>query len=289
MNNITQVVLFADISGSSTLYKQKGNEQAKEMIDRAISEMITLSSKNSGQLIKTIGDEIMVCFKSPVDAYNAAHSIQFFFNGKELSIRIGMAYGETMMDANDVFGDTVNDAAYIAKIAKGKQVLMNRLLFESLPKYLSSKCIVFDNVRIKGENQTSSIFMLDWESESSVTQMFYAPSTDDQSFSPKLNITVNNREISILPQQTPFRIGRASSGEMDLKIDSRHASRAHCDIVFKNGKYVIMDHSTNGTYVKEAGGLPVYLRREECPLTGNGIFSLGEPIEVSSTHISYTL
>src|SRR5207237_1976707 len=36
---------------------------------------------------------------------------------------------------------------------------------------------------------------------------------------------------------------------MDIVIDAATASRRHCDIVRREGKFVLRDHSTNGTFV----------------------------------------
>ena len=41
-------------------------------------------------------------------------------------------------------------------------------------------------------------------------------------------------------------------------------------------KFILIDQSTNGTYVKTGEGQEIYLRREEVPLVGRGIIGLGE-------------
>ena len=61
----------------------------------------------------------------------------------------------------------------------------------------------------------------------------------------------------------------------DFIINSNHASRLHARIEIRRGKFVIIDQSTNGTFVKTSDGENVYLRREESPLLGNGVISLG--------------
>src|SRR5690625_7701815 len=80
--------------------------------------------------------------------------------------------------------------------------------------------------------------------------------------------------LPISPYQTPFVIGRDAL-KADLQIVSGLASRDHCHIVFRRGKYVLVEHSTNGTYVKIANQTEIYLRREALPLLGSGYISLG--------------
>ena len=49
---------------------------------------------------------------------------------------------------------------------------------------------------------------------------------------------------------------------------------------------MLIDQSTNGTFVKTPEGKEVYLRREELPLWGEGSISLGEVIAPGNAHLS---
>jgi len=61
-----------------------------------------------------------------------------------------------------------------------------------------------------------------------------------------------------------------------MKIDHRLVSRRHASIECVSGKFFLQDHSTNGTYVREAGGSDATLiQRELCQLKGTGAISLG--------------
>ena len=86
-------------------------------------------------------------------------------------------------------------------------------------------------------------------------------------------------------QSSDFLIGR--SGRCNLVIDSELASREHVRIVYRNGKFILIDGSTNGTFIKMQGGKEVYLRGEEAPLVGSGSISLGESVTVSNEHMIY--
>ncbi len=71
----------------------------------------------------------------------------------------------------------------------------------------------------------------------------------------------------------------------DLLINSSFASRAHAVIEYHRGKFVLKDQSTNGTYIGDESGREIYLRREELPLTGRGIISLGTSIASNPDHL----
>jgi class 3 adenylate cyclase len=76
----TQAIMFADVSGSSALYKRVGNEQAKATIDDAVQFMTALTIVHEGTLVKTIGDEIMARF----DLVNQAVRRPLRFNSAAL-------------------------------------------------------------------------------------------------------------------------------------------------------------------------------------------------------------
>ena len=66
----------------------------------------------------------------------------------------------------------------------------------------------------------------------------------------------------------------------DLVVRSDSASRYHARIEYNRGKFMLVDESSNGTYVEveEARGARrnlVYVRNEMFALVGSGRFSLG--------------
>ncbi len=56
----TLVVLFADICNSTVLYEVKGDTVAHEQIDKALKVLAKITTKHHGNVIKTIGDEVLV-------------------------------------------------------------------------------------------------------------------------------------------------------------------------------------------------------------------------------------
>ncbi len=67
----------------------------------------------------------------------------------------------------------------------------------------------------------------------------------------------------------------------NLAVDSALVSRDHFHIVYQRGKFVLIDHSTNATYVRVKESKPIYLRREELPLTDEGAISMGQSIDLA--------
>lgn len=279
-----QAIMFADVSGSSALYKRVGNEQAKAIIDEAVQFMTALTIVHEGTLVKTIGDEIMARFDLGMQACEAAIAIQQRSikepRLKDLGIRIGIAYGDVLITANDVFGDRVNDAACVAHIARANQIVLTQSIVDELDKNLRSDCQMFDRINIKGEQDKTIIYRLQWEhtgKDNRATMVM--PINDVTRYVDKfqLQLMFNGHTINLLPEQTPFHIGR-DINKAQLLIEHELVSREHCHIEFRRGKYVLIDHSTNGTYVYSDEHPFVYLRREETPLQGQGFIGVGQTL-----------
>ncbi|MDR7090199.1 adenylate/guanylate cyclase domain-containing protein [Cellvibrio fibrivorans] len=284
----TQAIMFADVSGSSALYKRVGNEQAKATIDDAVQFMTALTIVHEGTLVKTIGDEIMARFDLVNQACEAAIAIQQRSikepRLKDLGIRIGIAYGDVLITPNDVFGDRVNDAACVAHIARANQIVITQSVVDAMDNALRRDCQMFDRINIKGETEKTLIYRLEWEHSGKDNRAtMVMPIHDVTRFVDnfQLELVVNGRTISLLPEQTPFHIGR-DPHKAQLLIETELASREHCHIEFRRGKYVLVDHSTNGTYVYVDEQEPIYLRREELPLQGRGFIGLGQTATAST-------
>jgi adenylate cyclase len=55
------------------------------------------------------------------------------------------------------------------------------------------------------------------------------------------------------------------------------ASRQHCTIERRQEKFVLKDHSTNGTYVTIDGDAELLVRRDELTLRKHGWIAFGQP------------
>ncbi len=286
--NTQQAIMFADVSGSSALYKNLGNQEAKALVDNAVSFMASSTIVREGTVVKTIGDEIMARFDTANSACEAAIAIQQRssreFADIGLGIRIGIAFGDTVVTPNDAFGDTVNDAAYVAHIARANQIVLTQGVVDQLNRTLVQQCQLFDRINIKGENHKTTIYRLAWEvagQQDFSTKVMPMQEVSRFVDNFQLILTYGEKTIALLPAQTPFAIGR-DANKADLFFDEELCSREHCHIEFRRGKYVLIDHSTNGTYVCAENKTPIYLRREETTLQGRGVIGIGQRTDLKN-------
>ncbi len=272
--------MFADITGSTRLYNRLGDDKAEFLISTRLAIMCNITMNNNGRVIKKIGDEIMCQFATAEDAALAATEMHVkkvsSDNSEPLTIRIGLHFGNTIEKDNDIFGDAVNIAARMAAIAKENQSITTESFVQQLSGDAKSRTRLFDSTRIKGIDEEIKIYQLLWE-EGNVTT-FATAHYIQQISKAKLSIVLrfNGEERFYTDGDMVSAISIGRDDNCDMTVDAKYASRAHAKLEFRRGKFVLLDHSTNGTYVKPNNQNSIFIRREELPLIGEGYISLGE-------------
>ncbi len=287
------VVMFADVAGSTALYENLGDQEARERITKALDTLISIGKRHRGSLVKTIGDEVLFYFLDPDLALLAAQMMQETMEDLRspetigLSIRIGMHYGPILIEENDIFGDTVNVAARLVGMAKARQILCSgRLSEQAHSNDMLEKLRLFDRIRLKGKEVPLDIYLLAWEPDADITNMatsgsFTNPARDTQA--QMLELKYHGRQLTLALDSETIQIGRGK--DCDLIISGDLISRVHARIEVRRGRFVITDQSTNGTFIRTADGQNFFLRREESTLFGSGVISLGSSIEKAGDNL----
>lgn len=277
MTNKYYVVAFADIAGSTHLYETAGDDVAKSLITGLQARISNVVMQQGGQVQEIVGDEVMFRFEDVSKSVSCACKIQeaaetySIETGRQLSVRIGLHYGTTIMEGGRMFGDTINTAARMVGIAQGGQIITSEEIVRKLGVEQQAMARRFDKVKVKGKQEALVIYDLLWK-QTNVTLI----SSRSVSVSEQLPIFIlqyGDQLYNLHTEQVPFTIGRSS--ENNLVVVWESVSRRHASIEFNRGHFVLVDTSTNGTYVHPEEGESIYLRREALPLWGRGKIGLG--------------
>lgn len=287
LETIECAVLFADIAGSTRLYEKFGDSVAQDMVSRCIATMMGICRDEGGAVVKTVGDGVMCRFPSADDAVRAACRINEHLDRNAINeratlmVRIGFHFGQAIVDGNDLYGDAVNLAARMSTIARARQIITTADTVERLsPGLVTAR--FYDQTTVKGKQQEIAIYEVLWEQED-VTRIMLAKTVTKQLAATELKLQYEASQLVVPPKAAVTHIGRGR--QCDLVVESKLASRIHARIEYSRGKFVLIDQSTNGTFIKTDDGKEVYLRREDLPLWGHGWISLGKAIEEDTTHL----
>lgn len=274
-------ILFADISGSTRLYEILGDATARTKVAECLETLTAVIKQHRGTVIKTIGDELMCTFPSAEDAAMAACEMQEILDEDvteqtaagpiSLTIRVGMHYGPAILEHGDVFGDAVNVAARMASMAKGGQIITTQTAVDKMSPIMQASTRVIDRAPVKGKKETMVIHEVLWQQED-VTRMSTGVIVQPPSEPVRMRLTYHSDTVVLDGDITQIVMGRSKSA--DLTVNETLASRQHVRIEHRRGKFFIIDQSTNGTYVHHEND-ESFLRREEMPLSGDGMISLG--------------
>jgi len=286
--DIELAILFADVVGSTRLYEQMGDLRARDMVAICIDIMRSATEQRQGTVIKTMGDEVMSTFPSADEALNAAAQMQqqisshaqLKVDGQPVSIRIGCHFGPVMLENRDVFGATVHTANRMTSQAKAGQIITTAATVERLSPEWRASCRQIDIAAIKGQGNEVALYEVLWQSED-VTSMVPAISMNSRPVRLlRLRLRANDRDLVLDEQHSSITIGRAEDN--DVVIKGNLISRLHARIEISRNKFVLIDQSTNGTFVQTSNGEESFVRRDSLQIKGEGTIGLGKLPEQDS-------
>lgn len=275
-------VLFADISGSTRLYEQMGDTGAFGQIKDCLQILTLVTEQHKGWVVKTIGDGIMCAFPDVDSAALAACSMQRHIaqrpaaRGREkISIRVGFHCGTVLRDGKEIFGDAVNLAAGIAALATASHIAITSAAAALLSPQLNLRVRKLTAMPVKGKRTPIDVHEIAWQDAGQETHVPGRISSHAQLVQSRLNIEFRQRKYVF---RDSFTIGRDETS--DLVIDDPMASRHHARVEKRKEQFVLIDQSTNGSYVTVTGRREIPLHRAEFMLYGSGQIAFGDSTDV---------
>jgi adenylate cyclase len=280
MSERQATVLFADVSGSTKLYETAGDAAALEAISTCLKALRDATQASGGRVVKTIGDELMGLFPGPDAAANAAAEMQVKIEalpavaGTKLGVRIGFHYGPVLQQDDDVFGDTVNLAARLAAQAQKGEIITSAETAAQLGPIYRSMVRQLYTITVKGKAGEVELAELVWKRDADAT-VYAGARPAPRPASGALRLKYREHEVTRRRDNDALTIGRDPANALVVHDDK--ASRNHCTIDRRHDKFVLRDHSTNGTYVTMEGDAELLLRRDEVTLRKHGWIAFGQP------------
>ena len=285
----TRAVLFADVSKSGALYQKLGDTAARNIINACLSGLTEILPRFEGVLVKTLGDAIFCTFPTADLAVLAASEMQAIVSGTQegenaIGIHIGLAYGPVLIEEADVFGETVNVAAYVAAVATREQILTTEATHDALSVELKSSVRPLFQTVLKGSGRESTVYQVLWKPDRmDITEVNVHVHKIIPGDTGSLLVALGDETVRINQWRPSITIGRSS--ECDLVVADRYASRQHLTIRLMRTRFYLIDHSINGTFVTLDKRDEVHVLRGELPLDSSGQISLSRSRAENSDEI----
>jgi adenylate cyclase len=288
-------ILFADVVGSTRLYELLGDHQARDMIVTCVELMRGSTERNRGTVIKTIGDEILAIFPTANDAVNAAAEMQhdigwhpsLTVQGQHVAIRIGCHFGPVVLENRDIFGSSVHTANRMTSQAKAGQIVLTSDMVGRLTPEWRACTRQIDVTSVRGQSEEIELFEVLWQQED-VTSMLPSIALGAAQCPKRVRLSFQGRDYLLEDATKMLTLGRAD--ENDVVVQGTLISRLHARIEFARNRCLLVDQSTNGTFVTSEGGKESFVRRDSVALEGQGMIGLGRlPEEDAPDAIYYRL
>lgn len=292
-------ILFADVVGSTRLYEQLGDLRAREVVGRCVDIMREETEAAGGRVIKTIGDEVMATFDTPDAAMTAARQMQqrisrdaeLLSDGGHVAIRVGCHFGPVVREQRDIFGVAVHMANRMTSQAKAGQILTTENTVSRLSPEWQPLVRQIDVATVRGQSGEVAVFEVLWQPEEA-TSMLPIPGGWDSGPNrrpARLRLRLGSREL-LLGSGGRQQVSMGRAEDNDLVIKGSLISRLHARIDIDRHKFLLVDQSTNGTFIHTADGEEIFVRRDSTPLSGAGSIGLGRaPAADSPMSIHYDL
>jgi class 3 adenylate cyclase len=121
----TLALVFTDVVGSTSLGIELGDEQMGDIRRAHFRKGGSIIRRHKGYLIKTIGDSLMVAFRTATEALNFSMAFQKNTGDEKIQIRAGIHVGPVDIEDEDAFGSMVNYAARVVSCAKGAEIWLS--------------------------------------------------------------------------------------------------------------------------------------------------------------------
>jgi len=131
-------VLFTDIVGSTNFFKSHGDQAGRQMLQVHQDIASGCITEHGGVLVKILGDSVMAYFLNTKETLKSAIKIQQkleIHNRKrdlqdQIHIKIGIHFGDGIIETNDIFGNVVNIASKLTSLVDRDQIYISQEVYE---------------------------------------------------------------------------------------------------------------------------------------------------------------
>jgi class 3 adenylate cyclase len=135
-------IMFVDMAGFAERTARQTRQQNKALLRDFAGLLVPLIARFGGTHVKSIGDALLVAFRSPTDSVRcgmAMHDAVSSYNHERsrhdpIQIRVALNVGEVRLESDDVFGEAVNIAARVEELTPPGEIYLTGVVYLSMNK-----------------------------------------------------------------------------------------------------------------------------------------------------------
>jgi hypothetical protein len=266
-------VLAAGIAGNAQLHEKLESSEAERAIDRCLKRILRAVEAGGGSIVQTGGGEAVAAFDMADTAVNAAIEMQQRVadlppvSGIKMAIRVGVSCGVTA--SQSVEDGLAREAAHLAGIAKAGQILAVGRICQSLPATMQALSIDTGLTLPDESGRKTAVVEIKHGTAPAESPRPAPAAALSQGGGLRLRY---GKAVIVLDEKKPV-IDMGRDGACDVVIRDPRASRRHATINRRENHVVLIDKSSNGTFVTIDGDSEQFVKHAKITLRGKGVIA----------------
>jgi len=270
--------------------KAADDETLGKLIRRRLKRIERTLAHRAGTLVHTLPNGLLAAFETAESAIHGACDMQHCCAAipQIPGIRVGIRIGIDVGPADQRKARTASAAARLAACGGMDQIVVSKEVADAMPAPLRQK-----TSPLTLDDPANSVLSFDWKNTvlppmpppmpTPVPSRKPAASPGSAPRTTRIELRMNGKTLRFPGNRRVITIGR--DADNDIVIDSPEVSRKHCRIVIQSDSYVLVDESTNGTYITPDQGNPLHIKRKMATLADAGWIALGHLHERGSKRV----
>jgi class 3 adenylate cyclase len=135
-------IVMTDMAGFTAATVHQSRAEIEQLLETHNRILLPIVRRFQGRHIKSIGDALLLVFRSPTDAMLCAMAMQdalYEYNrstpkDRQIHMRVGASLGEVRVTRHDIFGEPVNITSRIAGVTPADEVYLSEALYMAMNK-----------------------------------------------------------------------------------------------------------------------------------------------------------
>lgn len=162
-------VMFSDVTASTAFFERHGDFVGLLLLKEYNKFMAPIVSRYAGEIIKTMGDGLLIIFPDAQRACHAAIEMQQssqkinlnLSTASNLTITVAIHAGDIFKYQNDVFGDVINTTSRVSSLTNPGSILLTEAVKNLLDEtdFITSFAT---HAQLKGKTDPFQLYNLHW-------------------------------------------------------------------------------------------------------------------------------